>query len=109
MKLKITITKLKMQSWEARAPRHPGLRASRKIENVGDEHQQSDDVFRVVVPDVAGEAVDPDEAERGADGDGDESDQDAALAHAIEKIERRETPDDIADALRLWSRRCSPR
>jgi len=51
------------------------------------------------MPDVAGEAVHPDKAQRGADGDGDEADEDAALAHAIEKIERREAPDDVADAV----------
>ena len=48
------------------------------------------------MPDIAGEAINPDKAECGANGDRDETHQDAALAHAIEKIEGWEPPDDIA-------------
>ena len=76
-----------------------GIAGKPQIKNVSDENQQRDDVLGVVMPDVAGEAVDPDEAEGSADSDGNEADEDAALAHAIEKIERWEAPDDIADAM----------
>jgi len=46
---------------------------------------------------LAGQAVDPDEAEDGADGDGDQADQDAGTAHALEEIERGEAPDYFAE------------
>jgi hypothetical protein len=46
---------------------------------------------------LAGQAVDPDETEDGAHSDRDEADEDAGLAHALEEVEGRETPDDIAE------------
>jgi len=76
-----------------------GIACKPQIENVSRENEQCDRVFGIVVPDVAREAVNPDEAHRRADGDGDEPDQHAALAHAIEKIKRWQTPDNIADAM----------
>src|SRR5438045_8206066 len=51
------------------------------------------------MPDVAGEAVNPDEAEDCADGDRDEADENAALAHAIEQVEGRKAPHDVANAM----------
>lgn len=76
-----------------------GIACKPQIENVSRENQQRDRVFGIVVPDIAGEPVNPDEAHRGADGDGDESDQDTALAHAIEKVEGWEAPDHVADTM----------
>lgn len=76
-----------------------GIASQPQIKNVSDENQQRDRVFGIVVPDIAREPVNPHEAHRGADGDGDEPDQDAALAHAIKQIERWQTPDNIADAM----------
>jgi hypothetical protein len=70
-----------------------------QIGHVSGENEQRDEVLRIVVPDVACESIDPDEAQHGADGDGDETDKDAALAHAIKKIERWKTPNNIADAM----------
>ena len=64
-----------------------GIACEPQIKNVGNEDEQRDDVLGIVVPNVAGEAIDPDEPENGADRDRDESDQNAALAHAIEEIE----------------------
>ena len=76
-----------------------GIAGEPQIKNVCDEDEQRDDVFGIVMPDIPGEAVDPHEAENGTDSDGDESHEDAALTHAIEKIKRRQTPDDIANAV----------
>src|ERR1700675_1507263 len=76
-----------------------GVAGQPQIQGVGGENQQRDDVFRIVVPDGAGEAIDPDKTESGADADRDQADEHAALAHAIEKIERGKTPDDIADLM----------
>src|SRR6266851_2075330 len=78
-----------------------GIAGQPQIENVSREDEQRDDVFGIVVPDIAGEAIDPDEAEGGADGDRNEANENAALAHAIEKIERGEAPDNVADAVFL--------
>src|SRR5258708_5441153 len=63
-----------------------GIAGEPQIENVSSENEQRDDVFGIVAPYIAGEAIDPDEAEGGADGDGNEADEDAALAHAIEQV-----------------------
>ncbi len=76
-----------------------GIAGESQVENVCDEDEQRDDVFGIVMPDISGEAVDPHEAENGTDSDRDESHEDAALTHAIEKIKRRQTPDDIANAV----------
>src|SRR5216683_2406840 len=76
-----------------------GIACKPQIENVSRENEQRDRVFGIVVPNIAREPVNPDEAHRGADGDGDESDQDTALAHAIEKVEGWEAPDHVADAM----------
>jgi hypothetical protein len=70
-----------------------------QIRNVSRKNEQRDDVLRIVVPDVAGEPIDPDKTQHGADGDGNETDKDAALAHAIEKIERWKTPNNVADPM----------
>ena len=50
-----------------------GIACQPQIENVSRENEQRDCVFGIVVPDIAREPVSPDEAHRGADGDGDES------------------------------------
>ena len=47
------------------------------------------------MPELPGEAVDPDEAQRGANRDGNNADQDAGLAHALEQFQRRQAPNDI--------------
>ena len=70
-----------------------------QIENVRHKNEQGDDVFGIVMPDVAGEAVNPDEAEDGADGNRNESDENAALTHAIEKVEGWKAPDNVANAM----------
>src|SRR6266568_1755343 len=64
-----------------------GIAGEPQIKNVGDEDQQRDDVLGIVVPDISSEAVDPHEAENRADSDGNESDEDTALTHAIEQGE----------------------
>src|SRR6266851_5451991 len=74
-----------------------GIACKPQIENVSRENEQRNRVFGIVVPDIAREPVNPDEAHRG--GDGDESHQDTALAHAIEKVEGREAPDHVADTM----------
>ena len=77
-----------------RGARSAPARIARKtqIKDIGDENKQRDDVFGIVTPHVAGEAVDPDVAEGRADGDGDNANQNAALTHTIEQIERRQSP-----------------
>jgi len=77
-------------TWLARQP---------KIKSIRSKNKEGDDIFRVVVPDLASQPINPHETERRADGDRDETHQDAALAHAVEKIERGQAPDDIADAV----------
>src|SRR5438552_1469987 len=76
-----------------------GIAGEPQIKNVCDEDEQRDRVFGIVMPHIPGKAVDPHEAENGTNSDGDESHEDAALTHAIEKIKRRKTPDDIANAV----------
>src|SRR5260370_4728029 len=76
-----------------------GIACKPQIENVSRENEQRDRVLGIVVPDIAREPVNPDEAHGGANGDGDESDQDTALAHAIEKVEGWEAPDYVADTM----------
>jgi hypothetical protein len=49
------------------------------------------------VPDRAGEAIHPEEAEDGADSDGNETHEDTALAHAVEKIKRGKAPEQASD------------
>src|SRR5882724_11871823 len=91
----------KIKDAQLRRARSPptGIARQPQIENVSRENEQRDRVFGIVVPDIAREPVNPDEAHRGADGDGDESDQDTALAHAIEKVEGWQAPDHVADAV----------
>src|SRR5579863_9173334 len=76
-----------------------GVAGQPQIQGVGDENQQGDHIFGIVVPNGTGETIDPDETESGSDTDGNQADQHAALAHAIEKIERGEAPNDVADAM----------
>ena len=76
-----------------------GIARHSQIEGVGGENEQRDYIFGIVVPDVAGQPFDPDETESGADADRDQADEDAALAHTIEKVERGQSPHDVADAM----------
>src|SRR5713226_198567 len=79
----------------ARAAPRRGTRKI-KIGGVERKHQERYDVLGVVIPKLAAETVDPDKAKCSADGDGNEANEDAAAAHAIEKLERRQAPDDVA-------------
>lgn len=76
-----------------------GIAGKPQVKNVSDKNQQRDDIFGIVVPDVAGKAVNPEKTERCADPNRNEADEDAALTHAIEKVERRKAPDDVRDAM----------
>src|ERR1700738_2309510 len=67
-----------------------------QVGGVKQEYEEGYHVLGIVIPILAGEAVDPDETENGADGDGEEANEHAGTAHALEKVERRETPDDFA-------------
>src|SRR5215831_18797867 len=78
-----------------------GITRQPQIDYIGHQHQQGDDVFRIVVPDSAAQPVDPNKPQRRANGNGDQPDQHAALAHAIEQVERRQTPHDAADFVLL--------
>jgi hypothetical protein len=67
-----------------------------QIGGVECEYEEGYHVLGIVIPILTGETVDPDKTENGADGDGEEANENARTAHALEKVERRETPDDFA-------------
>ena len=68
-----------------------------QIGGVECEYEEGDYVLGIVIPILAGEAVDPDKAENGADGDGKQTDENAGTAHAFEEIEGGQAPDDFAE------------
>lgn len=76
-----------------------GIAGKPQVKNVSDQNQQRNDIFGVVVPDVASKAINPEEPECCADRNRNQADKNAALTHAIEKIERREAPDNVGDAM----------
>ena len=51
-----------------------GAARESQIGDVQQQDEQSDHIFRIVVPILASETVDPDESENCADADGDEAD-----------------------------------
>src|SRR5215468_5749184 len=77
------------------APR--GSTREPKINGVEQEDKQSDDIFRFVIPILTGQAIHPNEAEHGADGDRNEADENARLTHALEKLQRGQPPDYVAN------------
>jgi hypothetical protein len=68
-----------------------------QIGGVECEYEEGDYVLGIVIPILAGEAVDPDKTENGADGDREEADQNAGAAHAFEEIKGGKAPDDFAE------------
>src|SRR5271168_2008661 len=80
-----------------RAPSTPG-RGPRQsqVKHVKKQHEKSDRVLRVVIPVLADQAIDRDESQGGPNGDGDEPDDDAGMAHAVEQIQRGEPPNHVA-------------
>jgi len=68
-----------------------------QIGGVECEYEEGDHVLGIVIPILAGEAVDPDKTENGAYGDGEETNENAGAAHAFEEIERGKAPDDFAE------------
>src|SRR5258708_36111634 len=50
------------------------------------EYEERYHVLGIVIPILAGEAVDPDKTENGAHGDGEEADEHAGAAHAFEEV-----------------------
>src|SRR6201999_3899007 len=84
----------KIENAKARCARSAPSRGAREqpIGGVEQQHENGDDIFGIVIPIPAGEAVHPDKAERGADGDRNQTDENARAAHALEQFERRESP-----------------
>src|ERR1700722_2061950 len=68
-----------------------------EIYRVEQQDKQRDDVFRVVVPELAVQAIDGNKTECGACGNGYEADQNTGAAHAFQKIQRRQAPDDLGE------------
>src|SRR4029077_1805314 len=67
-----------------------------KVQQVQEQDEQRDDVFGIVIPVLALQAVHPNETHGRANGDGNQADEDARLAHALEKFLRRQSPDKIS-------------
>jgi hypothetical protein len=68
-----------------------------QIGGVECEYEERYHVLGIVIPILAGEAVDPDKTENGADGYGEEANENAGAAHAFEEVECGKAPDDFAE------------
>src|ERR1041385_4425090 len=88
----------KIENAQPRSTRATPASAPRKLQinDVKQEHQQGDNVLRIVKPELPSEAIDPDKSERGTDGNGDQPDQYTGAAHALEQIKRRQAPHHFA-------------
>ena len=87
-----------IENVEARGASAAPVAGARELEvhGVEQEHEQRDGVFGVVIAIGPGETVDPDETQNSADGDGDQADEDARLAHALKEVQGGKTPNDVA-------------
>src|SRR5262249_50061631 len=67
-----------------------------EIDRVENYHDNGDDVLGVEEPVLACLAIHSDKTEHGADRDRDQAHQDARVAHAFEKFQGRQPPNDIS-------------
>src|SRR5260370_42612407 len=74
-----------------------GCAGELQIGGVECEYERGYHVLGIVIPILAGEAVDPDKTQNGADGDRNEANEHAGAAHALEEVDRGKAPDDGAE------------